>query len=64
MRNFLDTADQWAIQDYYETGLIDGVTTNPTLIVKVIRILTPYIKPSRTLVSLISAWKLWVMLMR
>ena len=34
MKIFLDTADQWAIKDYYETGLIDGVTTNPTLIMK------------------------------
>ena len=34
MQIFLDTADQWAIQDYWETGLIDGVTTNPTLIMK------------------------------
>ena len=34
MKIFLDTADHWAIKDYYETGLIDGVTTNPTLIMK------------------------------
>ena len=34
MQIFLDTADQWAIKDYWETGLIDGVTTNPTLIMK------------------------------
>lgn len=34
MRIFLDTADVYAIRDYYETGLIDGVTTNPTLIRK------------------------------
>ena len=34
MKIFLDTADQWAIKDYWETGLIDGVTTNPTLIMK------------------------------
>ena len=32
MKIFLDTADHWAIEDYYNTGLIDGVTTNPTLI--------------------------------
>ena len=34
MKIFLDTADHWAIEDYYNTGLIDGVTTNPTLIRK------------------------------
>ncbi len=34
MKIFLDTADVYAIRDYYETGLIDGVTTNPTLIKK------------------------------
>ena len=34
MKIFLDTADHWAIEEYYSTGLIDGVTTNPTLIRK------------------------------
>ena len=34
MKIFLDTADTYAIKDYFETGLIDGVTTNPTLIMK------------------------------
>ena len=34
MKIFLDTADHWAIEDYNNTGLIDGVTTNPTLIKK------------------------------
>ena len=34
MKIFLDTADHWAIKDYFETGLINGVTTNPTLIRK------------------------------
>ena len=34
MKIFLDTADTQAIQDGYETGLIDGITTNPTLIMK------------------------------
>jgi transaldolase len=31
---FLDTADVSSIEEAYETGLIDGVTTNPTLILK------------------------------
>ena len=30
MKIFLDTADTQAIKDGYETGLIDGITTNPT----------------------------------
>ena len=34
MKIFLDTADTYAIKDYFDTGLIDGVTTNPTLIMK------------------------------
>ena len=34
MRFFLDTADVDAIASRYDTGLIDGVTTNPTLILK------------------------------
>jgi transaldolase len=34
MKIFLDTADHLAIKEYYGTGLIDGVTTNPTLIMK------------------------------
>ncbi|QCW22963.1 transaldolase-like protein [Synechococcus phage S-B05] len=34
MRIFLDTADTDTIEKYFETGLIDGVTTNPTLIMK------------------------------
>ena len=34
MKIFLDTADVPTILKYFETGLIDGVTTNPTLIRK------------------------------
>ena len=34
MKIFLDTADTFAIRDFFETGLIDGVTTNPTIISK------------------------------
>ena len=34
MKIFLDTADHLVIEGYYTTGLIDGVTTNPTLIMK------------------------------
>jgi len=34
MRIFLDTADTSIIQKHFATGLIDGITTNPTLIKK------------------------------
>ena len=34
MKIFLDTADTELISKYYATGLVDGVTTNPTLIMK------------------------------
>jgi transaldolase len=34
MKIFLDTAETDIIRKYFETGLVDGVTTNPTLIRK------------------------------
>ena len=34
MKIFLDTADTEVIRKYHGTGLIDGVTTNPTLIMR------------------------------
>ena len=34
MKLFIDTADTDIIKDHYTRGLIDGVTTNPTLIMK------------------------------
>ena len=34
MRIFLDTTDTDVIRKYFETGLVDGVTTNPSLIMK------------------------------
>ena len=34
MKLFLDTADTELIHKHFSTGLIDGVTTNPTLIMK------------------------------
>ena len=37
MKIFLDTADVFAISEYFETGMVDGVTTNPTLIKKSLR---------------------------
>ena len=34
MKIFLDTEDTDVIEKYFSTGLVDGVTTNPTLIMK------------------------------
>jgi transaldolase len=34
MKIFLDTADTEIIKKYWSTGLIDGITTNPSLIMK------------------------------
>ena len=34
MKFFVDTADLAEIRDLAETGLLDGVTTNPSLILK------------------------------
>ena len=34
MKIFLDTADTQVIKEGFATGLIDGVTTNPSLIFK------------------------------
>jgi len=34
MKIFLDTADSASVQPFHELGIIDGVTTNPTLILR------------------------------
>ena len=34
MKIFLDTADVESIRKQYDSGIVDGVTTNPTLIMK------------------------------
>ena len=34
MQFFLDTADTEKIRELYKTGLVDGITTNPSLIAK------------------------------
>ena len=48
MKIFLDTADVSMIGPAYETGLIDGVTTNPTLILKSGRTLSDVAKELTT----------------
>ena len=37
MKIFLDTADCEQIQKHFASGLIDGVTTNPTLILNYVK---------------------------
>src|SRR3972149_7990198 len=44
MKFFIDTANPGEIRKAYEMGVIDGVTTNPTLISKENRDFTPLIK--------------------
>ena len=34
MKIFLDTADTEIIKKHFSSGLIDGITTNPSLIMK------------------------------
>ena len=34
MKLFLDTADVATVSQFWSTGLIDGLTTNPTLMMK------------------------------
>jgi transaldolase len=44
MKFFLDTADTDEIRDLAETGLVDGVTTNPSLVAKSGRDFTEVVK--------------------
>jgi transaldolase len=44
MRFFIDTADVAEIRDLAETGLVDGVTTNPSLVAKTGRDFTEILK--------------------
>jgi transaldolase len=47
MKFFIDTANPGEIRKAYEMGIIDGVTTNPTLISKENKEFTPLIKPDQ-----------------
>ncbi len=44
MKFFVDTAEVDAIRELFETGLVDGVTTNPSLIAKSGRLIKDVIK--------------------
>ena len=41
MKFFVDSADSAAIQELAATGMVDGVTTNPSLVVIVVIIIQP-----------------------
>ncbi len=51
MKFFIDTADPAEIEPWAETGLLDGVTTNPSLIAKTGRKIKSVIEEIRTLVA-------------
>jgi len=51
MKIFLDTADVSLIGPAYDTGLLDGVTTNPSLILKSGRQLQEVIQEIATIFS-------------
>ena len=51
MRFFIDTADVAEIQDLAETGLLDGVTTNPSLVAKTGRDFTEILREICAIVS-------------
>ena len=48
MKIFLDTADTEIIEKHFGSGLIDGITTNPSLIMKSGRDPERCIKNSKT----------------
>lgn len=51
MKFFVDTADTDEIRDLADTGLIDGVTTNPSLVAKAGRDFTEVVKEICTIVD-------------
>lgn len=51
MKFFVDTADTDEIRDLSDTGLVDGVTTNPSLIAKAGRDFTEVVKEICTIVD-------------
>ena len=65
MKIFLDTADTEIINEYFKTGLVDGVTTNPTLIMKSGRNPEDVYQEIKDIgVNVTSAWRLLVMRVR
>ena len=51
MKFFIDTADTDEIRDLADTGLVDGVTTNPSLVAKAGRDFTEVVKEICTIVD-------------
>jgi transaldolase len=63
MKFFVDTADTAAIKELHEAGLVDGVTTNPSLIAKsgrdfkeVIKEIAPARSPQKLPALNMTAW--------
>jgi transaldolase len=59
MKFFVDTADIDAIRDLAQLGIVDGVTTNPSLIMKSGRDIKEVTKRSATWSTAPSAPKPW-----
>ena len=59
MKIFLDTAEIAEIASAYETGLVDGVTTNPTLIRRSGRNPVEVIKEISSTFPSIFPWDWW-----
>ena len=64
MKIFLDTADTDTIEKYFSTGLVDGVTTNPTLIMKSGKNPEDVYQKIKDIGVKISAWRLWDLTLR
>jgi len=59
MKIFLDTADVAEIREYAASGLVDGVTTNPSLAAKTGRDYVESLKEICAIVPARSAPKCW-----
>ena len=53
MEFFIDTADVAMIKKYYSIGVVDGVTTNPTLIAKSGRKFEDVVKETESATALV-----------
>ena len=64
MRFFIDTAEFDEIKEAYDFGFIDGVTTNPSLIVKAKRDLKQVILKLQTLLMDLLAQRLFPLMLK